>query len=124
MNIILICIIILCFKFFLINSKIEKFTIIDEKQRIYTLILFKTNQIFNKLNIPYFISSGTCLGYYREKQFIEYDYDIDIGIFKEDYSNNIMIKFSFMNWVNYYTSNIYVRLFGCANFVVLSFEKR
>ena len=42
------------------------------------------------LNIPFFLSSGTCLGYFREKKFIEYDYDIDIGIFSTDYTHKIV----------------------------------
>ena len=67
----------------------EYFTVQD-KQRVYLKMLNKTKKALNRLNIPFFLSSGTCLGYYREGKFIDHDYDIDIGIFKEDYSINII----------------------------------
>jgi phosphorylcholine metabolism protein LicD len=38
------------------------------------------------------LSSGTCLGYFRENKFLDHDYDIDIGIFKEDYTPAIINK--------------------------------
>ena len=57
---------------------------------VYTNILKKVSDIFKKLNIKFFLSSGTLLGYFREGKFIEYDYDIDIGIYKEDFNNNII----------------------------------
>ena len=33
-----------------------------------------------KLNIPYFLRAGTCLGFYREGKHIEWAGDIDIGV--------------------------------------------
>lgn len=60
------------------------------KQTIYIDILNRTNKALNRLNIPMFLSSGTCLGYFREGKFIDYDYDIDVGIFAEDYNPQII----------------------------------
>lgn len=37
------------------------------------------------LPIKPFLTFGTLLGYYRERKIIPYDYDIDIGVFSEDY---------------------------------------
>ena len=36
--------------------------------------------------------SGTCLGYFRERKFIDYDYDIDIGVFSKDYDSKLINK--------------------------------
>ena len=62
----------------------------DVKQRVYTKMLSKISKIFKKLKIPIFLSSGTLLGYYRDNKFMDHDYDIDLGIFQEDY-NDIII---------------------------------
>jgi len=60
------------------------------KQSVYALILKKTQKALDKLNISFFLSSGTCLGYLREGKFIDHDYDIDIGIFERDYNEKII----------------------------------
>ena len=60
------------------------------KQRVYLEILKRTKIALDSLSIPFFLSSGTCLGYFREGNFIKYDYDIDIGIFREDYTHKIV----------------------------------
>jgi phosphorylcholine metabolism protein LicD len=60
--------------------------IIKIKQKVYTDILKKTISAMKRLNIPVFLSSGTCLGYFREGKFIDYDYDIDVGIWSKDYT--------------------------------------
>jgi len=62
----------------------------ETKQKIYTEMLTKITTIFKKLNIPIFLSSGTLLGYFRDNKFLDHDYDIDLGIFKEDYSEIII----------------------------------
>jgi phosphorylcholine metabolism protein LicD len=60
------------------------------KRKIYVDILRRTKDALDSLNIPFFLSSGTCLGYLREGAFIQHDYDIDIGIFEEDYTPEII----------------------------------
>lgn len=62
------------------------------KQKIYLDILKRTGQAFDELNIPFFLSSGTCLGYFRENSFLHHDYDIDIGVFSHHYTPQIVNK--------------------------------
>jgi len=60
------------------------------RQRVYLEVLKRTKIALDSLSIPFFLSSGTCLGYFREKNFIKYDYDIDIGIFRENYTHKMV----------------------------------
>ena len=46
--------------------------------------LFYIQEIFNTHNIKYFLLFGTCLGAIRDKDFIEYDIDIDLGCYKNN----------------------------------------
>jgi phosphorylcholine metabolism protein LicD len=71
------------------------------KQLELTKVLRKTKEVLDKLNIPFFLSSGTCLGYLRENKFIDHDYDIDIGIFKKDYTD-LIIKEMINNGFDFY----------------------
>lgn len=48
----------------------------------------------NELNIPFFLSSGTLLGFYRGADFIEHDEDIDLGVFIEHYKPEIISNFN------------------------------
>ena len=65
----------------------------DDKKNIkYALCLKDMKTILNKLNIPFFLTFGTSLGYHREKKILEHDYDIDIGIFYNDCKKNISDK--------------------------------
>lgn len=65
---------------------------IEYKQRIYTAILADSKEALDELEIPFFLSSGTCLGYFREDKFIDHDYDIDLGIFEKDYRPELIDK--------------------------------
>lgn len=58
----------------------EKFKECLEDMKI---ILDEKNQLF-------FLAWGTLLGYYREKKFISYDGDIDIGILEKDFNFSII----------------------------------
>ena len=56
---------------------------VSNKEKMYAL-----KEIINLLeihNINYFISGGTCLGIYRDKELIPWDDDIDIDILGKDY---------------------------------------
>ena len=82
----------------IIGYKRSKGEILNE---VYTEILQRVSNIFKKLDIKFFLTSGTLLGYFREGRFIEYDYDIDIGIFKEDFSNDIIKEFKKNGFIYY-----------------------
>jgi len=49
----------------------------------------KLNNVFEKENIEYWLEFGTLLGAVREKNFIEHDLDIDIGLFIDNDSDKI-----------------------------------
>ncbi|XP_019745634.1 ribitol-5-phosphate transferase FKTN isoform X1 [Hippocampus comes] len=46
-----------------------------------------------RLHVPFWISSGTCLGWFRQCSFITYSRDVDIGIFISDYRPDIIAAF-------------------------------
>jgi len=52
-------------------------------------IFIKTKEALDRISVPFFITHGTCLGYYRDKDFIEWDHDLDIGIWFEDWKPEI-----------------------------------
>ena len=54
-------------------------------------ILKKVNEIFEKHHTPFFLSCGTCLGIYRDGKFIDWDYDVDVGILEENLGNFLSI---------------------------------
>ncbi|KAL1129676.1 hypothetical protein AAG570_012621 [Ranatra chinensis] len=59
------------------------------KHRAWKLLsLVKT--ILDGISVKFWLSSGTCLGYFRECDFIPYSSDVDIGIFADDYNDNII----------------------------------
>jgi hypothetical protein len=96
MNKLLILLIIIVILYETNNFKIKKETkninFMSNKNKIFSLVLKKTKHALDTLKIPFFLSSGTCLGYYRDNKFIEHDYDIDLGIFAKDYTENIIIE--------------------------------
>jgi glycerol-3-phosphate cytidylyltransferase len=49
-------------------------------------------EIFDKNNIPYWLTDGTLLGYYRERDFISHDHDTDIGVMFKDFSPHVLKK--------------------------------
>ncbi len=59
----------------------------QEKEEALKIIVQKLND--NEIN--YFISGGTLLGIYRDGELIEWDYDIDIDILKENYQEIITL---------------------------------
>ena len=56
-------------------------------------LFYNIDDIFKKLNIPYFLACGTALGFHRNKGFIGHDKDMDFGVFIEDYDSNIIEEF-------------------------------
>ena len=96
-------------KYNTLNQSIEHFSkqkmsikkFIPLKAKIYGIILSKTAKVMKKLNIPFFLSSGTLLGYYREGKILDHDYDLDIGIFKEDYNLKLIKEMEEEGFNNY-----------------------
>ena len=62
---------------------------INNKLNNMKLCLSDMKEILDENNQEFFLTFGTLLGYYRENNFIKYDYDIDIGIIKSKYNENI-----------------------------------
>jgi phosphorylcholine metabolism protein LicD len=56
------------------------------------LCLEDMREILVKNNQPFFLTCGTLLGQYRENKFIDYDTDIDIGIFASLFNSIIIDK--------------------------------
>ncbi|KAJ9580943.1 hypothetical protein L9F63_023876 [Diploptera punctata] len=56
-------------------------------------LLSKAKAILDKLGVRFWISSGTCLGYFRQCDIIPHSKDVDIGIFITDYTEQILPEF-------------------------------
>ncbi|EGD78238.1 fukutin [Salpingoeca rosetta] len=56
-------------------------------------LLRSVSRVLDTLMIPYWIGSGTLLGYYRQCDFIDYSNDVDIGMFIEDYDPGMVAAF-------------------------------
>lgn len=90
---IVLILVLVCLLFnFSFNSQIESMCNLSVKNKIYKLMLQKTSKICEKNGVRCFISSGTLLGYYREGKFMEHDYDIDVGIFKNECDKHTLQK--------------------------------
>ncbi|XP_063080423.1 FSD1-like protein isoform X8 [Cavia porcellus] len=50
-------------------------------------------KILNKLGVKFWLSSGTCLGWYRQCSIIPYSKDVDLGVFIQDYKYDIILAF-------------------------------
>jgi glycosyltransferase involved in cell wall biosynthesis len=57
---------------------------LDKKQALENLILL--DQILRQHRIPYWLTDGTLLGYYRDKDFITHDLDTDLGMMWHDFT--------------------------------------
>lgn len=62
----------------------------DKIRALADLRLIK--KILGKLNVKFFLMYGTLLGVYRDKDFIEHDTDIDIGILGTDNIDRVRIE--------------------------------
>ncbi|XP_063216119.1 ribitol-5-phosphate transferase FKTN-like isoform X1 [Bacillus rossius redtenbacheri] len=56
-------------------------------------LLSRAKTILDKLNVRFWLSSGTCLGYYRQCSIIPHSKDVDIGIFITDFNEKILPEF-------------------------------
>lgn len=66
-------------------------------------LLIKTNEILTKNGLQYWLNYGTLLGAYRDHDFIKHDYDLDIGMWWEDYEcvKDLFLKNGFRLVVEY-----------------------
>ncbi|ESP05173.1 hypothetical protein LOTGIDRAFT_103178, partial [Lottia gigantea] len=56
-------------------------------------LLAKAKEILDAMNIKFWLSSGTCLGWYRQCGIIPYSKDVDIGIWIKDYKDGLTEMF-------------------------------
>lgn len=66
----------------------------EDVKKVQTCLLKMAKQvcgIFEKHNIPYFISYGTLLGAVRHKGFIPWDDDLDLYLFEDSYANALRV---------------------------------
>lgn len=99
--VILICVMVLCIKYD--HKDKHKYYSPEDKNNVYLAMISRAGRALDRLNIPFFLSSGTCLGYVREGKIIDHDYDIDIGIFREDYNEDIVKEFEKEGLVHVHT---------------------
>ncbi|XP_022667502.1 fukutin-like [Varroa jacobsoni] len=57
-------------------------------------LLLKVKMLLAKHSIPFWLSSGTCLGWFRQCDVIPYTTDVDIGVFIEDFRPAMIDEFS------------------------------
>ncbi|KAM9801006.1 ribitol-5-phosphate transferase FKTN [Neosynchiropus ocellatus] len=63
-------------------------------RRQVKLVLRLAAAALDRLGVPFWISSGTCLGWFRQCGLISYSHDVDIGIFVRDYRDDIVKQFA------------------------------
>lgn len=56
-------------------------------------IIARAKQYLDDLGIPFWLSSGTCLGWFRQCDIITYSKDVDLGIFIKDYKPELVPTF-------------------------------
>lgn len=56
-------------------------------------LLHLAARVLNGLEIPFWLSSGTCLGWFRQCNIIPYSKDVDLGIWIKDYRHDITQAF-------------------------------
>lgn len=56
-------------------------------------LLSRSKTILDNIGVKFWLSSGTCLGYFRQCGIIPYSRDVDIGIFIKDYKESIVSAF-------------------------------
>ncbi|XP_015250970.1 fukutin isoform X3 [Cyprinodon tularosa] len=65
---------------------------IEFRRKAKTLLTLAARTL-GQLDVPFWISSGTCLGWFRQCSIISYSRDVDIGIFIADFRPNMVAAF-------------------------------
>ena len=89
-------------------------------KRIAKQFLFRVADIIESHGISVFLSDGTCLGAYREKDFIEWDHDMDIKMKAEELIPYLKILSSEFKEESYGTRKI--KMNSVWHGIVLRFE--
>ena len=66
-------------------------------------------EVSNKYGIQIWLEFGTLLGAYREHDFITHDFDLDVGMYKDDYSmhfENDLYKKGFLKIRTFYLESV------------------
>ncbi|XP_051981499.1 fukutin isoform X2 [Xyrauchen texanus] len=56
-------------------------------------LIHLASKVLTVLGVPFWLSSGTCLGWYRQCNIIPYSKDVDLGIWIKDYRHDITQAF-------------------------------
>lgn len=56
-------------------------------------LLHLASRTLTALGVPFWLSSGTCLGWFRQCSIIPYSKDVDLGIWIKDYHHDITLAF-------------------------------
>tara|TARA_Y100000590_G_scaffold156139_1_gene179491 strand:+ start:3419 stop:4270 length:852 start_codon:yes stop_codon:yes gene_type:complete len=73
---------------------------IDQKNGI--VLIKEAGLLLDSLDIRWWLTDGTLLGLYRDGKLMDYDEDIDLGCFIEDYNEEISNKFIAKGWNEIY----------------------
>lgn len=65
---------------------------VDFRRKVKSLLHLAARTLA-RLDIPFWLSSGTCLGWFRQCSIISYSRDVDIGIFIVDFRSDIIAAF-------------------------------
>ncbi|CAL8327932.1 unnamed protein product [Boreogadus saida] len=65
-----------------------------EFRRAARSVLSVAARTLDSLNVPFWISSGTCLGWYRQCGFISYSRDVDVGVSIRHYRPDLATAFA------------------------------
>lgn len=62
--------------------------------KAHSLLVKVAHLLQHELRLPFWLSSGTLLGYYRQCDYIVYSGDVDIGMWAEDFTPKLIDVFS------------------------------
>ena len=86
------------YKFWKKKKKKKKIPTLADYKNVALENLINAKNILNDLNMSHWLTDGTLLGYYRNKDFIPHDSDVDIGSFIEDYNDEVIMRFLDNGW--------------------------
>ncbi|XP_071954425.1 ribitol-5-phosphate transferase FKTN-like [Antedon mediterranea] len=84
--------------FYSVHGKDDSSVALDFKNRAIDVIS-QGQRILDELGVSFWLSSGTCLGWFRECSIIPHSKDVDFGIWAVDYKPNIISAFEMNGWM-------------------------